>query len=412
MTIALSQTKFSTRNQFLSNTLDIGRHYGFVHLPKTLAAGQKYTLQHHPITTLFPHEDALRGPAQQLAERHAHARQAHRLGYEVHTVKIGSGKNARKETALSFHIAGTRRAIAEATLISLAVNALKEAGIANTLVHINALGNHESNQRYNKELANFLRKNLPHTDTILNEIHEHPRRVLARLIQSCAPCIEGAPSPMEFLNDDAREHLKKLLEYLESAGIAYTLDPTVVGSGDVWEYIVFDIREEKEPSGMVASGAKSGAEMVCVQPRVLAIGGRYSPFMRKAYKQAVDSCTVMLAIDGDVEVAKKELEKPLPATPFFFGHVSEVAKKMALETLALLRDAGIAVRHAVTRDTLTHQLTHFTQHESEAVKPEYMIMIGHKEALEKTAIVRNEATRVQKEVPIDQLASYLKRLAK
>jgi histidyl-tRNA synthetase len=402
MTIALSQTKYKNRTQFCSATLDVGRHYGFTYLPHMLKEGQKHTLQATAITTLSPYEDALRGPATAFAERHSYTRQAHRLGYDIHTLKVGSGKNADKQTCISFHIAGTRRAIAEATLISLATTALREAGIKNTEVHINALGNHESNQRYNKELTNFLKKNLPHTQTILDEIHEHPRRVLARLIQSCAPCVENAPSPMEFLNDDARDHLKKLLEYLESTGIAYTLDPTVMGSSDVWEFTLFDIRE---------AGVKSDPNL-CVPPRILAVGGRYSPFMRKAYKQAVDSTTVMLAIDGNVEVSKKDVEAPLPQTPFFFGHVSEVAKKVALNVLGTLREADIAVRHAVTRDTLTQQLTHHATHGTEKQIPEYMIIIGHKEALEGTAIVRNEKTRVQKEVPLKELASYLKRLGK
>jgi histidyl-tRNA synthetase len=215
---------------------------------------------------------------------------------------------------------------------------------------------------------------------------------------------------MEFLNDEARDHLKKLLEYLEAAEIPYTIDPTVVGSSDVWEYTLFDIREASEKSGLVAQeGAKEGT--VCVQPRILAVGGRYSPFMRKAYKQGVDSVTVMLAVDGVVEVSKKELETPLPKSPFFFGHVSDVAKKVALNVLGRLREAEITVRHAVTRDTLSHQLTHVAPSESKQA-PEYMIMIGHKEALDGTAIVRNEATRVQKEVPLTELASYLKRLAK
>lgn len=402
MSITLSQTTYKSRNAFVAGTLDVGRHFGFSYLPALLKEGQKHTVQASGITTLFPHEDAVRSTAQRIAERYTFARQSHRLGYDVHTIKTGSGKNARKETCLSFHITGTKKPIAEATVITLAVTALKEAGIPDTLVHINALGNHESNQRYNKELSTYLKKHLPPTQAILDEIHEHPRRVLARLIRECAPCVENAPTPLEFLNDDAREHVKKLLEYLEATHIPYVLDPTVVGSSDVWEYILFDIRDAHEQSGAI--------EHVCVQPRILAVGGRYSPCVRKAFKQAVDSVGVLLTIDGLAEVSKKELETPLPHTPFFFGHVSETAKKISLNVITLLREARIAVRHAITRDTLTHQLSHFPDVLDEKKGAEYMIMIGHKEAIDGTAIVRNERTRAQKEVPITELAAYLKRV--
>lgn len=402
MSIALSDTIFKTRDQFVANTLDVGRHFGFTYLPHTLATGTKVTLQAGPVATLFSHEDALRQPATWLAERHAFVRTTQCLGYHVHTHTIGSGKHAHKETTVSFHIAGTRRPVAEATAIMLARTALKEAGITNTTVHINPLGNHESNNRYNKELATYLKKVLPSTPALIEEIHERPRRVLARLVQECAPCIDAAPAPMDFLNDEAREHLKQLLEYLEAADVPYTIDPTVIGSHEVWEYTLFDIRVEGNDEQIRESAA---GEHVCIQPRILALGGRYSPFIRKAYKHGLDTVAVLLTIDGPVEVKKSHLEAPLPKTQLFFGHVSEAAKKVALGVLASLRDAGIAVQHAVTRDTLTHQLT-------AAQAPTYMIMIGHKEALSGTCIVRNELTRAQKEVPLTELATHLKRIAK
>jgi histidyl-tRNA synthetase len=203
---------------------------------------------------------------------------------------------------------------------------------------------------------------------------------------------------MEFLNDEAREHVTKLLEYLESLGIAYTLDPTVVGSADVWEYILFDIRKQNKDVSELSGG-------ICTQPEILAIGGRYSPLVRRAHKQGIDTSTVMFTLDAEVAHPKKDIEAPLPQSSIFFGHVSDVAKKVALGVLTRLHAAGVYVQHAITRDTLTQQL-------ATTKNPEYMVVIGHKEALAGTAIVRNEATRVQKEIPITELASYLKKLVK
>jgi histidyl-tRNA synthetase len=400
MSIALNQTNCKNRSACIGRTLAVGRHFGFTYLTHALDGMPRTKVQAHAIETFFPHETLLRAPAQKIAERSNHLKQTHLLGYDVHSYSVGYGKNKSKETAVSFHMAGTRKPVAEATVIHLAYTTLRALGIPNTTVHINALGNNESNIRYNRELSTYLKKVLPVTPQLLTEINERPRFVYSRLIDECAPYTESAPSPIDYLNDEARSHLKSLLEYLEAADIPYVIDPTVVGSSDVWEYILFDIRENSDQENRLV---EKGSEKVCITPRILAHGGRYTTCIRKAYKQLTDSVSVVISIEGDGPVSKKEIETSLPSSSFFFGHVSESAKKISLKVLGLLYDAGMYVRHAVTRDTLTHQLQH-------ADAPAYMIMIGHKEALAGTAIVRNEKTRTQKEIPIHDLASYLKKL--
>ena len=186
----------------------------------------------------------------------------------------------------------------------------------------------------------------------------------------------------------------ELLEYLESIEVPYVIDNTVVGSGDFFEHTLFEIK-----------GIPSSQDTTSQTTHTLAYGGRYTTLGRKAFGKHIPITGLTIDIQGSGARIPKKTTTPNIA--FYFAQLGVSAKKMGLKVLSLLHKAGIPVGHMVTEHELTTQM-----HDPRAKAVPYVIIIGHKEALENTVIVRNTDTYKQKVVPVQKLVSYLKRIQK
>jgi histidyl-tRNA synthetase len=70
-----------------------------------------------------------------------------------------------------------------------------------------------------------------------------------------------------------------------------------------------------------------------------------------------------------------------------------------------LYKVGANVLHSIAKDKLGGQMSVV-----EASEAPYMLLIGQKEALENSVVIRNTATRAQEIVPIPELAATIKEL--
>ena len=101
----------------------------------------------------------------------------------------------------------------------------------------------------------------------------------------------------------------------------------------------------------------------------------------------------------------KKLYKELPKPKFYLVQLGREAKIKTLGLIERLREHRIPVHHFIGKDKLTAQLEG-----AEALKVNYLIIIGHKEALDGTATIRNMTTRAQDTIPLSELPEYLKKI--
>lgn len=313
-----------------------------------------------------------------LVTHQAHRTKEHLLGYQLNP------KTSSMPGIFSLHITGTESALAEATLIVTAHTLLTTLGFTNSTIHINSIGIGDSQTRFARDINRYLKKIANDAPPqVRADAATSPLRAFARLIQLNKELAETGPRSIDYLNDEGRTHLWQILEYLDGAEIPYVLDTSVIGSSDYLEHAVFELRSSNGTT--------------------LAHGGRYSALGRKAYKQHIPATAVIFEIDG----AFKQLSKPKkqPEPHFFFAQLGNDAKKLGLKVLTMLHNANIPVAHTITEGSLTQQMQHH-----HAQKASYIIIIGHKEALEDAVIVRDAATMQQVTVSIPQLVKHLKKL--
>ncbi len=87
----------------------------------------------------------------------------------------------------------------------------------------------------------------------------------------------------------------------------------------------------------------------------------------------------------------------------YFAHLGLEARRRVLPTLEKLREAGIPVYHGLWNERIGEQMT-----AARSLATPYILIMGHKEAIEGTVLVREVATNSQEAVAVDALPSYLK----
>ncbi|OGG58032.1 hypothetical protein A2853_00875 [Candidatus Kaiserbacteria bacterium RIFCSPHIGHO2_01_FULL_55_17] len=303
--------------------------------------------------------------------------------------RIGNDlKSGVPTVSFELHIIGTQSAIAEALLIIVAHSITKEAGLPERVLSINNIGSPESSGRFVRDVSGFLRKHIESISTTLRpRAAIDPLGTLVALIERGHPVIPRSPQPMEYLTEEERRRFWDLLEYLEMFGIPYELSPHVLGSRDCWAHSLFQISVVDQ---------KGGSRIP------IAFGGRYDPLATRFAASPLPAVTISITCEVRGKIRPKRESVGTPS--IYFAHLGPEARRRSLGVLENLRIAGIPVRHGFYHERIGEQMA-----AARRLAIPYILIMGHKEAMEGTILVREVATNSQDAVPIDDLSHYLKR---
>ncbi len=303
----------------------------------------------------------------------------------------GSSHKKKNLSEIGLEILGLSGSIAEAIAIRTSASILEDEGYENLELRLNCIGDKDSVADFEKALHTFVRKNM-------NEIPADLRKAVKKDIFLLCTSQEKAwekwrneaPKAMNFLSEASRQHFKEVLEFVESLGFPYSISYSLIGNPKFCSHTIFEIVSETN-SGPIA----------------LAKGFRYGRISKKVgLKRELQSLGISLAYKPKSEVVKKS-PRGLPKPKFYLMQIGYAAKLKALNVIESLRKAKIPVIHSVAKDKLTSQMSY-----AENQNITHIILIGQKEALEDSVMVRNVSTRSQETVPIPELSAYLKKLSK
>ncbi len=326
----------------------------------------------------------------------------------------------RELRQFGLEILGSEKSIADATIIKVAMSIYEEAGYKDLLLSINSIGDKACRGSYRKELTNYYKK---HLSALCKDckirFKNNPLRLLDCKDDKCRAVKESAPQSVSFLCDACKQHFKEVLEYLETLKIEYTIDSNLVRGLDYYTRTVFEIstknvpeQEEKPASEDPKNQGEKGESKVTEEmPSNLALGGggRYD-YLAKALGSKKDIPGVGFGIGVDrvimspefnQELAPRILKKP----KIFFIQLGFSAKLQSLSIIEILRKAKIPVLQSLSKDSLSSQLS-----VAEKLKIPYTIIMGQKEVIDGTVIIRNMDDRSQEEIKVEKLAEYIKKL--
>src|SRR5262249_3964933 len=130
----------------------------------------------------------------------------------------------------------------DAEVIAMLVDFFGALGLAGRLdLHVNSIGDPATRPVYTALLVKYLE---PYAAQLCSQCRErlarNPLRVLDCKVPECQPVIDRAPSILDSLPPEAREHFETVRRELDAMGIAYTVDPRLVRGLDYYVRTTFD----------------------------------------------------------------------------------------------------------------------------------------------------------------------------
>ncbi|AXR07268.1 histidine--tRNA ligase [Salinimonas sediminis] len=144
-------------------------------------------------------------------------------------------------------------------VILLSARIWKAFGIANHVkLQINSLGSNEARQAYREALIAFLTSRADQLDEdSLRRMESNPLRVLDSKNPEVQAALADAPSLLDHLDDESKQHFSLLCERLTQAGIEYEINPRLVRGLDYYNRTVFEwVTESLGSQGTVCAGGR------------------------------------------------------------------------------------------------------------------------------------------------------------
>ncbi|MBL7045081.1 MAG: hypothetical protein ISR98_00565 [Parcubacteria group bacterium] len=298
-------------------------------------------------------------------------------------------KQDHKTLSFGLVAVGIKKSIAEALILKTATAILEDIGINDIQISINSMGDKDSSSKFVSELNSYFRKNINSVPSqVRHTLKKDVFKAYNQLHKECCSNEEDIPQPIKFLSDNNRKHLSEVLEYMEIGNMPYEIDNFLIGSNTCYSQTLFEIHNVNEDNDMP----------------ILAKGGRCDELVKKMFN--IDVPTVGIVFEFEKKgIKEKELNtlKRARKPKVYFIQLGSEAKRQSLSIIDTLRKSNIYTHHSLDNDKLSEQLS-FAQY----LKVPYAIIMGHREALDGTVIVRDMNTQFQHTVLVDDLSQYLK----
>ncbi len=317
-------------------------------------------------------------------------------------------------------ILGEDSPIADALVIRLFALIFQESGLKNFVVHVNTLGDRDCRNEYRKELLAYYRRKINSLcRDCKRRIKTNPMRLLDCKESACVEIRGEAPKMMDFVCSSCRAHFKGVLDLLDELSVPYFLNPFLVRGLDYYSRTVFEIfveepAREKEPAAAPQNAEadkdkKEPEKEKNVPPSALASGGRYDYLAESLGQKKVFGVGGAVGIDRFIEELKLRGIKPAKEkkVDVFLIQIGPQAKKKSLALFEVLRKARLNLAHSFGKEGLRAQLQ-----AADKAGASWALIIGQKEALDGTLIVRDMASGAQETVPQARVLDQLKKKMK
>jgi len=303
----------------------------------------------------------------------------------------------------NFEVFGDKSPIIDSLLIHLFFNFLLQLGLKNWHIEINSIGCRECRPAYVKVLKRYYKKKISKIcPDCRKRLKKNPLRVLDCKEEKCQRVKKLAPKIIDSLCSDCDEHFKAVLEFLDESKTFYFLNPYLVRGLDYYTKTVFEFMPGKE----IGQGNRMSS---------LIGGGRYDLLIEELGGKptpAIGGAGGIERIIEEMKEAKKEtkplLKKHAPSykeKPIaFLIQIGHLARKKSLSIIEEFKKNKIKIAENLGKDNFKAQLQIASRAE---VK--FALILGQKECLDDTIILRNMETGIQKVIPQADIFQEIKK---
>ncbi|HLC49660.1 MAG TPA: histidine--tRNA ligase [Candidatus Andersenbacteria bacterium] len=294
---------------------------------------------------------------------------------------------------IDMEVIGSLAPITDVQVIYVLHLFFKHLGLEDFVVLINTLGEPAERGAYISLLKDHFKRNRQKLCRDCKErLTTNPLRLLDCKEEKCQQVGNTAPRLLDHLSESSKKHFEFTLQSLQELGVPHEVTPSLVRGLDYYTHTVFEF---------VPKSTRGES-----QQNTLAAGGRYNNLVKELGGKDAPAIGAAIGIERVIERVKAEgIELTLVDQPqLFIAQLGEQAKIIGLQVMKELRDADIPFAESIDRDGMQPQLRM-----ADRLKVQWTIIIGQKEVLDQTVILRNMESGMQEVIDRDKLVKELER---
>ncbi|HEX9022346.1 MAG TPA: histidine--tRNA ligase [Geobacteraceae bacterium] len=274
-------------------------------------------------------------------------------------------------------VTGVTGPTVDAQVLTMLCHFFAELGLTEPRLEINSLGCPNCRPVYRQALKDFLRGKLNQLcEDCRRRFETNPLRVLDCKAAGCKEATEGAPSVLDYLDEECAAHFKLTRQYLEAAGTGYGVNPRMVRGLDYYTRTTFELVTSLlgAQSAVAAGGRYDGLIAELGGPKLPGIG----------FAMGVERVALLLA--------EKEFRK---RPDLFIASLGEEAQETAFRLMCVLQRLGVTVECDYEGKSLKSQMRR-----SDKFNSRFTLIIGGDELRKGRGILKNMDAGVQEEAPL------------
>ncbi len=292
---------------------------------------------------------------------------------------------------INLEVFGIESPLVDVELIFLLTTLLTRLSISDVQAHINSLGCPECRPRFKSALTDFINSTGDRlcSDCIRRK-DKNPLRVLDCKVPGCKEAMTGAPSIIDHLCPECRDHFEAVKSGLNSLQVPFTIDPLLVRGLDYYTRTTFEIHTG-------ALGAQSA----------VAGGGRYDGLIKALGGPQMPATGFAIGFDRLAEIAALNNDNFEKKPAIFIAALGEKSSALAFEWSCALGLAGVVCEMDLTGKSLKSQMKR-----ADRLGAKYVLILGDREIEENAAILRNMLTKEQTPINLDNVVENIQKKLK
>ncbi len=279
-----------------------------------------------------------------------------------------------------FEIIGLKDPSLDVQMIHMCVKILEDLRIMDRLtLQINNIGSSENRKAFVDALKDYFigkERNLPELDQ--KRLQSNPIRLLDSKEEDTQILLKAAPKLAQFMDDESKEYHATVLDYLQTLGIPYIENESLVRGLDYYNQTVFELWDKSTGAQNAVGGGGRYDTLIEL------LGGKQTPGIGCAFGM---ERVIWHMKEAGVQAPNKD------HVDVFVAQLGPEAKKTCIKLIADLREQGIHTLGALGEASLKSQMRLADKFQSR-----YTLLIGKMEVKEGSAILRDMAAGKQKQI--------------
>lgn len=278
---------------------------------------------------------------------------------------------------------GAASYFADAEVICAADSIFKRLGVKGLNLEINSIGCPKCRANYHKALKEYFAGHTSELcETCLSRLEKNPMRILDCKSPICSKIAEKAPTVLDYICDDCREHFEGVKKCLDSVGIEYTVNPTIVRGLDYYTRTVFEfVSSSIGAQGTVCGGGRYDG-------LIEELGGQHTPSL--GYAIGIERLLLLLEAQG-IEIPAA------PTCDIYIAGLGEKAQLKSFELVKTVRSSSLSAECDIVGRSLKAQMKY-----ADKIGAKFSIVLGDSEIESGKAQLKNMETGEKTEISLGE----------